>query len=130
MKDHEEELQRSVEKGKVPQSADGYAYSKLFSVLAKDPGYLLPSSFADTVIERIKLQHHTFGTVEKVFICTGFFLLLLSLAVAIALTGFTLHPGFLAALSEYAGVLVFGCIFIALLHFIDKQFVRNRYTSS
>jgi hypothetical protein len=59
-------------------------------------------------------------------LCAGIVLLIIVMIVAIAFTGFKISAGFLSGISAYKGLFVFGAIFILVLHWLDRKFVRAK----
>lgn len=126
MNPHEEELQKRFEAGLNPQDQgpDARAYGKVFRALSRDPGYRLPDGFAERVIFRLQAQQRRRDARDYFWFAAGLVFLAISFAATAAYTGFRLNWGFLNAMSDYKGLLIFGGLFIAFLHWIDKRLVR------
>lgn len=122
---NEHELQRGVEEGNASNDIDSRAYEIVFDAVKKEPGYTLKAGFADRVMELAARQASGSATAEFIWMGIGVFLLFIAMIVALANITFTADFGFLSAMSSYAGLFVFGAIFIAMLHFIDRRFIRR-----
>jgi hypothetical protein len=123
----DEELQNSIEKGnRVDDTLDSRAYQKVFDALKKEP-YQLPVHFADRVISRMEAQ----GGLSKDYFWfgLGLFVFIVGAVVAALLANFKLNFGALKFISGYPGLFVFGAIFIALIHYIDKLLLNNKKVS-
>ncbi len=126
---NEHELQRNVEQGKVANDIDAKAYEVVFDALKKEPDYRLPSGFADRVV-KIAAQRSS-GSASTEFIWLGIGVFLLIVAMIIVMTKITLPSdfGFLSTMSSYAGLFIFGIVFIGALQFIDRKFIQIRRTA-
>jgi hypothetical protein len=120
----DEELQNDIEKGyRVNDTLDSRAYQKVFDALKKEP-YQLPFDFADGVLKRMEAQ----GDLSKDYFWfgLGLFVFIAGAVVAAVLANFKLSFGDLKFISGYTGLFLFGSIFIALIHYIDKQFLNKK----
>jgi len=120
----DEELQNRIERGNFSDDTlDQKAYQQVFASLKKEP-YVLPSSFADQVINRIENK----STLSKDYLWFGLGLLLLvgGAIFAAVQSDFKLNFGVLRLPSGYTGLIVFGLAFILLLHYLDKQLIQRR----
>ncbi len=123
MKD--EELQKQIEQGdKTNTSADAESYRKVFSSLQREPDFFLHSNFEDLVIQRIAAQHARESSREGWWFFGGIFLLIVGAIVAIVLVGFKPTLGVYSFLKGYPGLIIFGIVFILVLNYIDKKFIR------
>jgi hypothetical protein len=126
---NEEELQRSVEQGNVNNDIDSKAYEVVFDALKQEPNYTLKSGFADRVMELAARQSSGSASTEFIWLGVGVFLLIVAMIVVMTKITMPTDFGFLSAMSSYAGLFVFGILFIALLHFIDRRFIQQRRTA-
>ncbi|MBA4144207.1 MAG: hypothetical protein C0523_00480 [Cytophaga sp.] len=121
----DEELQHKIEAGdQFDTSADAQAYRKVFASLQREPEFLLPSSFEDLVIQRIAAKHARESYRDGWWFIGGIFLFLIGLIVAVALIDFKPDMSAYRFITGYPGLIVFGAIFILILNFIDKKFIR------
>lgn len=124
----DEKLQEDIEKG-LPEGhgADGNSYRIVFKALKKEPGFALSSSFADTVVHRI-VDAKSQKAIRKDFIwmCVGFFILLLATGVSILITNFKFSPGAFTFLGNYGGLLLFGGAFITFLLWLERQILPKK----
>ena len=120
----DEELQSNIEKGnRVDDTVDSRAYQKVFDALKKEP-YQLPSHFADGVIKRMEAQDDL--SKDYLWFGLGLFVFIAAAVVAALLANFKLNLGALKFFGGYPGLFLFGSIFIALVHYIDKQFLSKK----
>ena len=127
MNQHEEDLQKKFEQGKpIPSGPDEKAYEVVFRALKRDPGYSLPSNFAEQVAAAAtKGSHRERG--DYFWFGAGIFFLLVAFVANILFTGVRLDFGFMKVLSDYRGLLVFGVVLIVLLNWLDKKLVREKH---
>lgn len=118
----DEELQERIERGDRVVSPDAAAYQAVFNALRREPGFILPPSFADDVMARL---HKPAASRDFIWLFLGLTCFLIALAVAIALTEFRPRMGVFTFLSGYAGLIGFAIVFITLLHWIDRRFIRK-----
>lgn len=123
MKLTDEELQNQVEKGQATDGADTSAYQRIFSALRKEPAFVLPSSFSDDIIKRIEIAKPQ-ASKDNLWLGVGFFGFVLAAIITIVLTGFNPSAGAFKFLSGNSGLFAFGIMFILLLHYFDKKFIR------
>lgn len=132
MNPYEDELQENVEKGQTPNgdSLDSKAYQAVFRALKKDPDFQLPSTFAETVAARVLARQNEKVSKDYLWFAAGILFLILSFAGTLVYTGFRLDLkldfGFLAVMSDYKGLAVFGIAFIFLLNWLDKKLVKEK----
>lgn len=129
MNKHEEDLQKSIESGQTPSedNMDVRAYQELFRALKKDPGYELSPRFAEGIVARVAADHARRNATDYFWFGAGIFFLLMASIGTIMFTGFHFDFGFLRVMSDYKGLAVFAVVFIILLNWIDKRFVRSRH---
>jgi hypothetical protein len=123
----DEQLQDAIERGANPPSRDAKAYRTVFQALNRETGFTLPAAFADRVISRLTEKR---SSRDIFWLFMGLGSLFLTLIVAILLSGFRPDFSFLSVgaftfLSSYKGLVVFGILFILLLQWIDRKFVRK-----
>lgn len=128
MKEADKKLQEKIEAGFSDSNSgvDAKLYQQIFSALEKEPGYILPASFADHVVHKIQHEQARSAKREYFWLCAGIILLIIAMVVAITFTGFKISAGFLSGISPYKGLFVFGAIFIVLLHWVDRKFIRAK----
>jgi len=121
----DEELQRKMEAGDhLDASADAEAYRKVFSSLQREPEFMLSSSFEDLLIQRIAAQHAKESYRDGWWFIGGLFLFLIGFIVALVLIDFKPTMGVYTFIAGYPGLIIFGMIFILVLNYIDKKFIR------
>ena len=126
MSPHEEELQRNAELRQLTEThPDRKAYQVLFEALKKPVDYSLSPGFTDQVLTRIVEKKKKESVRDLVWLTAGVFLLVVSFVVALVMTDFTLSLGFLKGMSSYAGVFLFGILFIGLLNWIDHRLRKS-----
>ena len=126
MSPHEEELQRNAELKKLTGTdPDTEAYQVLFEALEKPVDYSLPPGFTDRVLGRIVEKRKTESARDLFWLSAGVFLLVVSFVVALVMADFALSLGFLMGMSSYAGVFLFGILFIGLLNWIDHRLRKS-----
>jgi len=123
MKLTDEELQNQIEKGQMVDGAEASAYQRVFSALKKEPAFVLPANFSDDVIKRIEIVRPQ-ASKDNLWFGLGIFGFFLAAVISIVLTGFNPSVGAFKFLSGYPGLFVFGIMFILMLHFFDKKFIR------
>ena len=123
MKLTDEELQNRIEKDSPSEDADASAYQRVFSALKKEPAFTLPSNFSEGIIKRIEIAKPE-ASKDNLWLGLGIFGFILAAVITISLTGFRPSAGAFKFLSGYSGLFIFGIIFILLLHYFDKKFIR------
>jgi hypothetical protein len=123
MKLADEELQNQIEKGLAIDGEDASAYKKIFSALKKEPSFVLPASFSDAIVKRIEMEKPQTST-DNLWLGLGISGFVIAAIITIVLTGFNPGAGAFKFLSGYAGLFAFGIVFILLLNFFDKKFIR------
>lgn len=127
MTEAEKKLQEKIEAGfSALTSDDEKVYQQIFSALEKKPVYTLPPLFAEGVVHKIQREQARAAKREYFWLCAGIILLIIVMMVAIAFTGFKISAGFLSGISAYKGVFVFGAVFIVVLHWLDRKFIRAK----
>ncbi len=119
---NDEEIQKEVECGNIPLHGDAPAYRKVFDVLRREPGYLLPGSFADRVTKRIIAAQ---SSNDIYWLYAGLFGCVVACAVAIILTQPKFTVGAFRFVSGYPGLVAFGVVFILTLQWVDRKYVRK-----
>ena len=126
----EREIQKAIEHGHLEMGEDAEAYRKVFDILKKEPGFQLPSSFADSVMKRIEMPAKP--SYEWAWIAAGIFFLIGSAIITFLWVGatitlpnvsFTLDLTAYPFLTNHLWLFLFGAGFIGLLHWIDKLFI-------
>jgi hypothetical protein len=124
MKD--EDLQHKIEQGDaLDTSVEVEAYRKVFSSLQREPDFTLHSSFEDLVIQRIAAKHAMESSRDGWWFLGGILLFIIGLVVAIVLIDFKPDVGVYSFLKGYPGLVIFAFVFILILNFIDRKFIRN-----
>lgn len=128
MNPYEEDLQNNIERGVfgAGDDLDSKAYRGIFHALKKDPGDVLPSRFAEGVVARIVARQKREQARDYFWFFSGLFVLLISAAATIVLTGFKLDFGFLKPMADHKGLAVFAVIFIVFLNWLDRRLVRAK----
>jgi hypothetical protein len=133
MSDHEEELQRKVERGEMlsRDNADVRAYQHVFDALRKEPDYTLHHSFADNVVQKISAQNlEKKSSSDLWWLGLGIFLLVIAFIVSLSytLSFIKLSPGFLSAMWEYKGIIVLSVMLIVIFNWLEKRLIHTRRT--
>ncbi len=123
MKLTDEELQNRIEKGHAADDADSSLYQRVFSALKREPAFRLPANFSDGIIKRIEITKPE-ASKDNLWFGLGIFGFVLAATITIVLTGFNPSVGAFKFLSGYTGLFTFGSMFILLLHYFDKKFIR------
>jgi hypothetical protein len=134
MSDHEEELQRKVESGKLlsRDNADVRAYLHVFDALRKEPHYRLHHSFADNVVQKILAQsQEKKSSADFWWLGLGILLLVIAFIVSLSYTVsfIKLSPGFLSAMWEYKGIIVLAVMLIVIFNWLEKRLIHTRRTA-
>ncbi len=119
----DEEIQNRIQQGEHLHGVEGQAYRHVFEALQKEPGFVLPPSFADKVIHRITTTPEQ--SYDMVWMIAGFSGCLIALMVVVLLTGFKVNLGVLNFVKEYTGLLLFGAAFLLALQWVDRRVVRK-----
>lgn len=129
MNPYEEELQKSIEGGQVPQGDefDVKAYRDVFRALKQEPKTELSSAFADKVMILVEKKRRRDSSRDMVCLVGGIFLIFIAFIVAIVFTGFKFTPGFLSGIADYKWLFVFGVAFIIFLNWLDKRLIRDKH---
>ena len=125
---NEEELQRKTANGELPapgEELDLQAYKVVFEALGKSEPVTLRSGFADRLVAKAVARQKKASSMDFVWFVVGIVSLIVGCIVAIVKTEFKLNLGFLAGMSAYGGVFVFGIAFVILLNVIDKRLKRS-----
>jgi hypothetical protein len=98
---------------------------KIESVLMREPDFQLPTSFANRLVNMIDAKQKAGRQWEIFWIAFAGFLFVVAVGVSVYITGF--KPSFSAFpfLNNYAGLIVFGVLFIGLLNWVEKRFLRR-----
>lgn len=97
---------------------------KIESVLMREPDFQLPATFANRLMSMIEAKQKAARSREVYWIAFAGFLFVVAVGVSVYLTGF--KPSFSAFpfLNNYAGLIVFGVLFIGLLNWVERRFLR------
>ena len=121
---HEEELQNQIERGLATHdSEDALAYQRVFESLNKEPKFHVSLPFADRLIALIEKKEERR---DYWWMAIGIFLSVIALIVVLVITKVNWSTGAFTFISNYAGLVVFGIVFILLLQWIDKKIVKKR----
>jgi hypothetical protein len=98
---------------------------KIEGVLAREPDFQLPLSFANRLVSMIEEKQKSASSREVYWIAFAGFLFVVAVGLSVYLTGF--KPSFSAFpfLNNYAGLIVFGVLFIGLLNWVEKRYLRK-----
>jgi hypothetical protein len=118
----DEEIQKEVELGNIPLNGDARVYRKVFDMLRREPGYLLPGSFADRVTKRIIAAH---SSKDIYWLYAGVVGCAIAMVVAVVLTKPKFSVGAFRFISGYPGLIVFGIVFVLVLQWVDRKYVRK-----
>lgn len=124
-------LQRKIELGEHPVSAEEKAYWLVFRALNKEVELPLSNSFA----ERVSFLVTEKKTVRKksvfdlVFFGIGLVILVAAFVVSIVMTEFTFDWGFLVGLNDYVGILIMGLFMVLIFNIIDVRIIRKQQNS-
>jgi hypothetical protein len=124
----DEELQNKFLTGMADASVDGIAYKKVFHALSTEPDFNLPINFADKVIKQIERKEAKSTAYEMRWLAAGIFLLFIGAVVGAVLGGFKPSFGAFKFWASYPGLFVFSLIFILLIQWLDKKWVKPRLT--
>jgi len=120
----DEELQSRIEAGDPLESREANAYRRIIRVLHREPDFVLPATFANSVISRIGTTRAE-DSKDMFWLYAGVAACLITLLVAILLTGFQFTFGAFRFLSGYPGLIAFAIGFILGLQWLDRKFVRK-----
>jgi hypothetical protein len=126
MKD--EELQKSLELGQIPQGddLDLSAYRAVFKALEKAPESGLSKNFADKIVAKVIAKRKKSESRDFFWFGVGIFCLVITFIIVFAIAAPKLHLGFLRDMSGYSGLLVFGVVFLLALNWLDKKMVGQK----
>lgn len=127
MNPYEEELQRNLEGGRTPkgEELDVKAYRQVFRSLEMDPGYDFSGHFAERVVATVINRQQSKDSKAYLWFAAGIFFLTIASLATILYIGFRVDFGFLNAMSDYKGLVLFGIVFILFLNWLDKRLVRD-----
>lgn len=123
MKLTDEELQSQIEKGHAVEGTDASSYKRVFSALMKEPSFVLPTNFSGDVIKRMAIARPE-ASKDNLLLGLGIFGFVLAAIITIVLTGFNPSAGAFKFLSGYSGLFIFGIMFVLILQYFDKKFIR------
>ena len=127
MNRHEEELQKKIESGElVGADLDSIAYREVFRVLSKEPKTQLPMNFSEKIIMKVLAKKQKESARDMWWLGFGVFFLIIGFIVTAVVAGLKFELGFLKDMSSYAGLLVFGAVFILVLNWIDRKVVEKK----
>lgn len=120
----DEELQSRIEMGDPMDSREALAYKRIMHALQREPDFVLPATFANSVIGRLgtssaRSARDMFWLYAGVASCT------ITLVVAVLLTDFKFTFGAFRFISGYPGLITFAIGFILGLQWVDRKFVRK-----
>lgn len=124
---NDEELQVKIEHGDMhDQSLDAEAYRQVFSVLRQESNFALPSSFADRLVERLMREaEQKEASRDQIWFFLGGILFLVAFVVSLVVVEFKPGVGVFTFFAGYPGLVLFGAVFILLLHILDRKFIRS-----
>ena len=98
---------------------------KIESMLKREPDFQLPPAFANRLVSMIEEKQQSARSREVYWIAFAGFLFVVAVGLSVYLTGF--KPSFNAFpfLNNYAGLIVFGVLFIGLLNWVEKRVLRK-----
>jgi len=120
----DEELQSSIEGGDPMKSRDAAAYKRIIHALQREPDFVLPATFANSVIGRLG-RSSARSSRDMFWLYAGMASCMITLVVAILLTDFTFTFGAFRFISGYPGLITFAIGFILGLQWLDRRFVRK-----
>lgn len=127
----EKELQQKISDGKPTEpSADARAYRVVFSALKKEPAYELPDSFAPRVAAMaVRSANLKENLKDRWLFALGMVAFLGASVFAVAQIDFgkfNFAPGVgvFTFISNNAGLLIFGLLFVMGLHLLEKKLLR------
>ena len=121
--DWNEQLKYSDSQG---SDRDENTYRQVFNALSREPAFAVSPHFADRVIQRINSQHEKSNSRDLLYLIMGSVLMLVTAVVGAWLAGFKPDFGVFKFLSGYAGLVIFGSIFILLIHWLDKKVITKK----
>lgn len=126
MNQYEEDLQNNIESGApADRSADAEAYRQVFSAVSREIPFALSASFTDNLVERIMLESQEREAArDRVWLILGCVLFLCGFVASLLLVDFKPGVGVFTFLKGYPGLVLFATLFIGLLHFLDRKFIR------
>ena len=121
----DEEWQEAAEQGRRidPDNIDEKAYSEVFRVLKRDPGYTPRAGFAERVAASVVARKAARNYRDYLWFGAGILVLLAASIGTVLYSGLSLN--FLSGMADYKGLAIFGVIFVALLNWLDKRLVRH-----
>jgi hypothetical protein len=121
----DEELQSKIEAGGLQNSfQDAEAYHKVFSALHREVEFTLSPSFTERVIQKIEVQKKKEASREQWWFFGGLLVFLIGFIFALVQVQFTPNVGIYTFITGYKGLIVFGVVFILVLNYIDRKFIR------
>lgn len=119
----DEDIQNRIQQGEHLPGVEGQAYRHVFDALQKEPGFVLPPTFADKVVRKITAAPER--SYDVAWMIAGFSGCFIALVVAVLLTGFKVNLGVLGFVKDYTGLLLFGAAFLLALQWVDRRVVRK-----
>jgi hypothetical protein len=128
MNDYEEELQNKLEAGLTPNTdeLDIKSYQELFNVLKKEPPVTLSADFTSRVIAKVTVSQKKSASRDFWWLGLGIFFTVICFIVVVVMTGFKFEMGFLKEMSRFAGLFIFGVVFIIALNLLEKRVLPER----
>jgi hypothetical protein len=121
----DEKIQHDVEAGHAPAGADGEAYVRVFKALSREPRFVLPSSFADKVVQRaMAMDQARESSRDMWWLGLGIALITVAFIIAFAFVGFRMNLGYLKVFNDFKWLLLSGAVLLAVFNIIDKKLVR------
>jgi hypothetical protein len=93
--------------------------------LRKEPAFKLSVGFADRVLMQLEARRAQADARDWIWLGLGLLGFVIAAVVGIILSGFSPSLGALTFLSNHGSLLVFGIVFIVILQWIDRRFVRK-----
>ncbi len=129
MSQNEEQLQNSMEAGKMPDlsNADEKAYRLVFDSLSKEPEYKLSAGFPDKVIQRVMANNQKRESSRDIWwLGPGILFMLIGLVIAITFAGVRFDLGFLKSMADYKWLVFAAAALVVIFNILDKKIVRSR----
>ncbi|MBY0435832.1 MAG: hypothetical protein K2U26_17185 [Cyclobacteriaceae bacterium] len=126
--EQEEFLQREAEQSQLKATdADSRAYRHVFRALQQEPEFKLSPSFSVRVTSRLQ-SATTRPTREYVWLALGLLCFIGGAVFAVMQLQFTPDWGFLKGMARFGYLFIFGAVFIFVLQWVDKKFIRPTLT--
>ncbi len=127
MNQNEEEVQKKFENGNPEgNDLDTAAYREVFRALGKAPSHSLRADFSDSVLTKILAKQQKESARDMWWLGFGIVFLFVGFVLTVAVAGMNLEFGFFRQIAPYAGLIVFGAVFMIALNWIDKRVVTRK----